>query len=90
MVSAFEPARLSLCGVDEHAAIAEALRAKDRDRAIALSGEHFTHIEERVERGVFERSEREIEDVLRPVVGANKKRKAPKPEIVATSAVTDG
>ena len=38
MVSAFEPARLSLCGVDEHAAIAAALRARDRDRAIALSG----------------------------------------------------
>ena len=41
MVSAFEPARLSLCGVDEHAAIAEALKAKDVERAIALSGERF-------------------------------------------------
>jgi DNA-binding GntR family transcriptional regulator len=67
MVSAFEPARLSLCGVDEHAAIASALRAGDRNRAIALSGEHFTHIEERLAQGIVERSEREIEEVLRPV-----------------------
>ena len=67
MVSAFEPARLSLCGVDEHAAIAAALRARDRDRAIALSGEHFHHIEERLAQGIVERSEREIEEALRPV-----------------------
>jgi DNA-binding GntR family transcriptional regulator len=67
MVSAFEPARLSLCGVDEHAAIAAALRARDRERAIALSGEHFRHIEERLAQGIVERSEREIEDVLRPL-----------------------
>ena len=67
MVSAFEPARLSLCGVDEHAAIAAALRASDRDRAIALSGEHFTHIEQRLAQGIVERSERGLEDVLRPV-----------------------
>ncbi len=67
MVSAFEPLRLSLCGVDEHAAIAEALRARDRDRAIALSGEHFTHIEERLAQGIVERSERPIEEALRPV-----------------------
>jgi DNA-binding GntR family transcriptional regulator len=66
MVSAFEPMRLSLCGVDEHAAIASALKAKDRDRAIALSGEHFRHIEDRLAKGIVERSEREIEDALRP------------------------
>ena len=64
MVSAFEPARLSLCGVDEHSAIVEALRAGDRDRAMALSGEHFHHIEERLARGIVERSEREIEEAL--------------------------
>ena len=65
MVSAFEPARLSLCGVDEHAAIAAALAAGQAERAIALSGEHFRHIEERLAQGIVERSEREIEDVLR-------------------------
>lgn len=70
MVSAFEPARLSLCGVDEHAAIAMALKAKDRDRAVALSGEHFRHIEDRLAQGIVERAEREIEDVLRPTSGA--------------------
>jgi DNA-binding GntR family transcriptional regulator len=64
MVSAFEPARLSICGIDEHAAIAAALKARDPDRAIALSGEHFRHIEERVQQGIVERSDREIEDAL--------------------------
>ena len=58
MAPAFEPARLSLCGVDEHAA---ALRATVRDRAIALSGEPFTHIEDRPAQRIVERSEREIE-----------------------------
>jgi DNA-binding GntR family transcriptional regulator len=64
MVSAFEPVRLSICGIDEHAAIAAALKARDPDRAIALSGEHFRHIEERVQQGIVERSDREIEDAL--------------------------
>jgi hypothetical protein len=64
MVSAFEPARLSLCGVDEHAAIAAALRAGDAERAIALSGEHFRHIEERWAQGLVERSEISIEQAL--------------------------
>ena len=69
MVSAFEPARLSLCGVDEHAAIAAALKSGDVERAVALSGEHFAHIEERLAQGIVERSEREIEDVLMPLAG---------------------
>jgi DNA-binding GntR family transcriptional regulator len=70
MVSAFEPARLSLCGVDEHAGIAAALEARDRDRAIALSQEHFRHIEERLAQGIIERSEFEVEDVFRSVRAA--------------------
>jgi DNA-binding GntR family transcriptional regulator len=69
MVSAFEPARLSLCGVDEHAAIAAALKSGDVERAVALSGEHFAHIEERLAQGIVERSEREIEAVLMPLAG---------------------
>ena len=76
MVSAFEPARLSLCGVDEHAAIAEALRARSVERAIALSNEHFSQIEHRLTQGIVERRDRSIEDVLRPSVamtGADKK-----------------
>jgi DNA-binding GntR family transcriptional regulator len=64
MVSAFEPARLLLCGVDEHAAIAAALRDGDADKAIALSGEHFHHIEERLAEGLGERSEMSIEEAL--------------------------
>jgi DNA-binding GntR family transcriptional regulator len=66
MVSAFEPARLLLCGVDEHAAIAAALREGDAEKAIALSGEHFLHIEERLAEGLVERSEIPIEEALSP------------------------
>jgi DNA-binding GntR family transcriptional regulator len=67
MVSAFEPARLSLCGVDEHAAIAAALRAGDAERAIALSGKHFRHIEERLAQGLAERANVTIEQALAPM-----------------------
>jgi DNA-binding GntR family transcriptional regulator len=67
MVSAFEPARLSLCGVDEHAAIVAALKAGDAGRAIALSAEHFHHIEERLAQGIVERADRDVEEVFRPV-----------------------
>jgi DNA-binding GntR family transcriptional regulator len=70
MVSAFEPARLSLCGVDEHVAIAAALEVRDRDRAIALSQEHFRHIEERLAQGIVERSELDLEEVFRAVRAA--------------------
>ena len=48
MVSAFEPVSLSLCAVDEHAAIVAALRARDLDGALSLSREHFCHIEDRL------------------------------------------
>ena len=69
MVSAFEPARFSLCSVDEHAAILEALKSRNVERAIALSHEHFTHIEERLAQGILERRERTLEDALEPLVG---------------------
>lgn len=68
MVSAFEPASLSLCGVDEHAAIARALKERKVERAIALSEEHFRHIEERLARGIGERREMQIEDSLSPLL----------------------
>jgi DNA-binding GntR family transcriptional regulator len=64
MVSAFEPARLSPCGVDEHEAIAKALSARDAEAAIALSSEHFSHIEERLAVGAQERADENIEDVF--------------------------
>jgi DNA-binding GntR family transcriptional regulator len=73
MVSAFEPARLSLCGVDEHAAIADALKAKDVERAIALSGEHFSHIEHRLAQGAVERSEQTMEQALGPLASGARK-----------------
>jgi DNA-binding GntR family transcriptional regulator len=74
MVSAFEPARLSPCGVDEHAAIAAALRAGDAERAIALSGEHFHHIEERLAQGLIERSDMSIEQALAPAAKATARK----------------
>jgi DNA-binding GntR family transcriptional regulator len=48
MVSVYEPASQSICAVDEHGAIVEALRAKDAVRAIALSHHHFLHVEQRL------------------------------------------
>jgi DNA-binding GntR family transcriptional regulator len=84
MVSAFEPAHLSLCGVDEHAAIAEALKARDIARAIALSDEHFQHIEERLAQGIGQRLERTIEASLAPLVpGATASGKRRDKEAVA-------
>jgi len=64
MAPAFEPAHLSLGGLDEHAAIAAALRAGDRNRAIALSGEHFTHIDDRITQSIVERFERDIDSAI--------------------------
>ena len=66
MVAAFEPARLSPCGVGEHMAIAAALKAGDAERAIALSDEHFRHIEDRLALGVAERTTDDIEAVFAP------------------------
>ncbi|MBA4790924.1 MAG: GntR family transcriptional regulator [Rhizobiales bacterium] len=48
MVSVYEPASQSICAVDEHGAIVEALRARDVARAIALSRHHFLHVEQRL------------------------------------------
>jgi DNA-binding GntR family transcriptional regulator len=59
MVSVYEPATDSICAVDEHGAIVEALRARDVMRAVALSREHFLHVESRLK----------LDDVI--TVGAN-------------------
>jgi DNA-binding GntR family transcriptional regulator len=48
MVSVYEPASQSICAVDEHGAIVEALRARDLSRAIDLSRHHFLHVEQRL------------------------------------------
>lgn len=48
MVSVYEPASQSICAVDEHGAIVEALRARDPARAISLSRHHFHHVEQRL------------------------------------------
>jgi DNA-binding GntR family transcriptional regulator len=48
MVSVYEAAADSICGVHEHTAIVDALVLKDVTSAIALSSEHFHHIESRL------------------------------------------
>ena len=48
MVSVYEPATDSICAVDEHGAIVDALKARDVARAIAVSREHFLHVESRL------------------------------------------
>lgn len=48
MVSVYEPASQSICAVDEHGAIVEALRARVLTRAINLSRHHFHHVEQRL------------------------------------------
>lgn len=48
MVSVYEPATGSICAVNEHGAIVAALRARDVARAVAVSREHFLHVESRL------------------------------------------
>ena len=48
MVSVYEPASQSICAVDEHGAIVEALRRRDAGRAVELSRHHFLHVEQRL------------------------------------------
>src|SRR6266702_7069274 len=48
MVSVYEPATESICAVDEHSAIVDALRARNVTRAIDVSREHFLHVEGRL------------------------------------------
>jgi DNA-binding GntR family transcriptional regulator len=48
MVSVYEEAAQSICGVDEHRMIVEALRSRDAARAVEVSRHHFLHVEERL------------------------------------------
>jgi DNA-binding GntR family transcriptional regulator len=48
MVSVYEPANQSICAVDEHAAIVDALRDWNAGRAIDVSRDHFLHVEQRL------------------------------------------
>jgi DNA-binding GntR family transcriptional regulator len=75
MVSVYEPASQSLCAVDEHGAIVEALRARDVARAIDLSRQHFLHVEQRL------RFEPTIEPA--PDIGAIFQKIAAKPKSAA-------
>lgn len=75
MVSLYEPASQSLCAVDEHGAMVEALRARDVARAIDLSRRHFLHVEQRL------RFEPTIEPA--PDIGAIFRKIATKPKSAA-------
>jgi DNA-binding GntR family transcriptional regulator len=70
MVSVYEEAAQSICGVDEHRMIVEALRARDAERAVEVSRHHFLHVEERLH---FEGEEAEAPD-LAAVFGQDKVR----------------
>jgi DNA-binding GntR family transcriptional regulator len=48
MVSLYESATQSICGVDEHGMIVEALRSRDAARAVEVSRHHFLHVEDRL------------------------------------------
>lgn len=64
MVSVYEPASQSICAVDEHGAIVEALRAKDAARAIDLSRHHFAHVEQRLRMEPRAESPAALEDIF--------------------------
>lgn len=48
MVSVYEPATDSICAVDEHGAIVQAMRARDVTLAINVSRDHFLHVQQRL------------------------------------------
>jgi DNA-binding GntR family transcriptional regulator len=68
MVSVYEPASQSICAVDEHGAIVEALREKNLAQAIGLSRHHFLHVERRLRLGPAREINIDLESVL---VGAH-------------------
>jgi DNA-binding GntR family transcriptional regulator len=71
MVSVYEPASQSICAVDEHGAIVEALRARDAARAIVLSRDHFSHVEQRLRMEPRTQSAAALEEIF----GAARKRR---------------
>jgi DNA-binding GntR family transcriptional regulator len=68
MVSVYEPASQSICAVDEHGAIVEALREKNLAQAIGLSRHHFLRVERRLRLGPAREITIDLESVL---VGAH-------------------
>ncbi len=77
MVSVYEAATDSICAVDEHGAIVEALRARDVARAIEVSREHFLHVESRLRLDEAPPAVENLEDVFAGVKApASRKRRA--------------
>jgi DNA-binding GntR family transcriptional regulator len=66
IVSVYEPASQSICAVDEHGAIVEALRAKDITRAIGLSRHHFLRVEQRLRMEPPAENVDSLDDVFAP------------------------
>jgi len=65
MVSVYEPASQSICAVDEHGAIVEALRAGEAARAIALSHHHFLHVEQRLRMEPQSEASADLKEIFR-------------------------
>jgi DNA-binding GntR family transcriptional regulator len=73
MVSLYEPAQSSVCAVDEHGAVVEALRKRDLDKALRLSREHYDHIEQRLNLEQAAIHHQDFASIFRPV-GASERR----------------
>ncbi|AXS41523.1 GntR family transcriptional regulator [Breoghania sp. L-A4] len=69
MVSVYEPASQSICAVEEHRAIVEALRARDAAHAIDLSRHHFEHIEQRMRLVSHDSPSSDLDAVFASVTG---------------------
>ncbi|WP_341895311.1 GntR family transcriptional regulator [Ferrovibrio terrae] len=67
MVSVYEPAQSSVCAVDEHGALVDALRQRDLTQALALSREHYDHIEQRLKLDQAVPRHQDFAAVFRPV-----------------------
>lgn len=67
MVSLYEPAQSSLCAVDEHGAVVDALRHRDLPEALRLSREHYDHIEQRLDLEQTTVRHQDFATIFRPV-----------------------
>jgi DNA-binding GntR family transcriptional regulator len=76
MVSVYEPANESICAVDEHGAIVEALRARDVTRAIAVSRKHFLHVEGRLRLDSSEPANQDLTTVFDVTTPRRRKRRS--------------
>jgi DNA-binding GntR family transcriptional regulator len=75
MVSVYEPATESICAVNEHGAIVAALRAGDVARAVAVSREHFLHVESRLRLDATPPADQDLAAVFGSVKKARRRKR---------------